>query len=466
MMIHATERRTDDLPDAVDVLQGVMAAIGRGDTRVALDGVVSAVGALTDGDAACIGIRSGAGHVLVSTWGTCPWPRGFRAADLLARLDDRVGSGCTWPLLTPGGAVGWLWVGRRDGRRFTGREIELVHTLADLTALRLGRPRRQTPDEPSPHLFAAGALPAKPLPNKPFPAKASPATANEDAPPPLEPVLRVGDGSSRGRLVVPTFPPALARIVAATDDETGDLAALADAVTLDPLLPPRVLRAANAPSFGRRRAVTSITEALGILGLRGVRNLAVGQFARTLFARWEPVDQMLWEQALGTAVGAQLLLERGGHAGAEDGYLCGLLHNMATVALQSAEPERYRDVVRAVAAGETGWDDAERAAFGVPALERLPELLADWALPPNVDQVLQAATRAQVRGPLGVALAWARWVGLRASAEWQRLLADRSEPAWLTEVIDAAADGIGAETRADVEALIGERCRALRRLMD
>jgi HD-like signal output (HDOD) protein len=450
-MIEATPHHADDAPDAADLLQGVMAALGRGDTRVALDGVVSAVGALTDADAACIGIRHGADHVLVSTWGTCPLPRGLRAVDLLARLEARLGAGCTWPLLTQGGAVGWLWVGRRDGRGFAAREIELVQTLAELTALRLGRARPLAVDETSPHLFAAGVL--------------SRADADADAAPPLAPEMRVRD-AERDRLVVPAFPPALARIVAATDDETGSLAALADAVTLDPLLPPRVLRAANAPSFGRRRAVTSITEALGILGMRGVRNLAVGQFARTLFARWEPVDQMLWEQALGTAVGTQLLLERGGQPGGEDGYLCGLLHNMATVALQSAEPERYREIVRIVAAGQLGWDDAERWAFGVPALARLPELLADWALPATVEHVLRAAARRETPGPLGEALACARWLGLRTSAEWQRLLAGRPDPTWLADAIAATTAGRDAQALAAIEPQIAERCRALRRLMD
>ncbi|MCW5889763.1 MAG: HDOD domain-containing protein [bacterium] len=431
---------------AAELLRETMAALGRGDARAAVDGVVSALGVLADGDAAGLGLRVGGCHVLASTWGACPLPCGLRASDLLTRLEGLAGTSCTWPVSTASGPVGWLWVGRRRGRRFSLREVELVHTLADLTALRFGRARGPAPD--------AGAT-------RPVPAIRLAAPA--DAP---SPVPAASPGAEPGRLVVPTFPPALARIVAATDDERGDLAALADAVTLDPLLPPHLLRAANAPALGRRRAVGSITEALGLLGMRGVRNLAVGQFARTLFARWEPVDQMLWEQALGTAAGTQMVLERAGHGGGEDGYLCGLLHNMATVALQSAEPERYRRVVGRVVAGTTDWDDAERAIFGQPALARLPELLDEWGLPAGIAQVLCACAQGRAHGPLGAALAWARWSGLRASGEWQRLLGGDPEPVWLSEAVARATPPGSAETLVALEAQIAERCRALRRLMD
>ena len=85
----------------------------------------------------------------------------------------------------------------------------------------------------------------------------------------------------------------------------------------------------------------------------------------------------------------QLLLETQDPSAAEDGYLCGLLHNLGTIVLHNTHPERYQRVIARVVIGPDAWPDVEQELFGVRSITLLPRLLDGWHLPERVVRLLR-----------------------------------------------------------------------------
>lgn len=401
------------------------------EARTALDAVAAATCELIAADRAALLIRADARWVLVSMWGDLRWPIGLRGMELVRMLDRSVASSASHPLLEHGREIGRLWVGRAQPRAFTSDQCDALRTLADMTSLILHHQAAEAPhDEPVSERCTT-------------------------VPPPVERVLSV-----------PSFPPALARIMAVADGD--DPTALRDALALDPALAAKALKLASSPAMGRAHVVRSLDEALVVLGQRGVRNLALMQFGRALFARWTAADRLLWEHALGTAVGMQAVLERQDPPAAEDAFLCGLLHDVARIALHNSHPGRYERVLVDAAAGGKPWQQLEVETFGSSALALLPDLIADWVLPPRVASTLhELARNPHPSSRLHAAFAWAAPTALRLCAGWRQHLGERAEPTWLREQITHAADAahIDPVTERELQSIMATRSEALRRLL-
>ncbi len=401
--------------------------------RNALEAVASATCALVTADRAAILIRADARWVLVTMWGDLSWPIGLRGADLLRALDRSVASSSSQPLTEHGREIGRLWVGRLLHHPFAPDECDALRTLADMTTLILHHQAVEAPHD------------------QPLAESCTAVSRTVEAP-----------------LAVPSFPPALGHIVAVADGDA-ESAALRDSVALDPALAAKAIQIASSPALGRAHVVRSLDEALVVLGQRGVRNLAIAQFGRALFARWTAVDRLLWEHALGTAVAMQALLERREPAAAEDGFLCGLLHDVGRIALQNARPGRYERLLPEAAGGTTPWDRLEVDAFGTSALAALPGLIDDWVLPPRVASTLHEMARgSHPPTPLHTAFAWAAPTALRLSPGWRHQVGGRPEPAWLLDAVARGADTahLPADEQRELDGVVATRCDALRRLLN
>lgn len=433
---------------AFEVLRFATASLASASrAKEAMDVVAAAVGELLEADRVAVVVRSGTHHVLVSKWGPVPCPVGLNRPDVLTLLSDGLATSCARTVRDGSRELGTIWVGRDADRSFTAYDLEILQTLADLTALSLEHYSRAMHDAPS---------------------NATEPTHDDDH----EPRAAAATGEARERLDptaldVPTFPPALLRIVGLTECDDTTPAALHDAVTLAPALAAKALSVASAPALGRAKPARSLKEALMVLGLRGVRNLAIAQFARSLFTRWNALDELLWEHALGTAAGMQVVLERNEPAVAEDGYLCGLLHNVGKIALHNVYPARYERVVAMAAAGECSWHAAELDLFGTTATQCLPALIGEWALPPRVARTLRELARDVVDGSTANAFAWAAPTALQSNTKWRTVLGDRPQPGWLVEQAERGRQGLGLDDAAArrAEATIVQRCQALRQLV-
>ena len=163
------------------------------------------------------------------------------------------------------------------------------------------------------------------------------------------------------------------------DVSTAEIAAW---VRQDPVLTGRLLKFANSPAIGFSRPVVAIQDALVLLGIGVVRQLAIGLsvMADNMDGPCRVFDYpRFWSESLATGVTAQVLCTRGLAFSGEEVFSTGLLSDVGRLALAALEPETYGELLNA-------GDDAtllqrERETFGLDHLMLTAALLREWGLP-------------------------------------------------------------------------------------
>ena len=152
------------------------------------------------------------------------------------------------------------------------------------------------------------------------------------------------------RLIAAGDVPALSEQLRAVMDvlrqEQTSMQALANIVLRDYSLTLKVLRAANTFHYNRSgRHVLSVTQAMVLLGVENVRDLASSLLLVEHFARKTPAIRSLTALSMLTATHARLAAEHIGHARPEEVHLAGMLRNVGEVLVACHMPEDYAAVM-------------------------------------------------------------------------------------------------------------------------
>jgi HD-like signal output (HDOD) protein len=112
-------------------------------------------------------------------------------------------------------------------------------------------------------------------------------------------------------LVIPPRPEILDKLVALRSNPDMSLMDVADIISSDLGLSAAILKAANSPFFGSGRTLTSIMQAVNLLGERNIVHLVHGLLLRlTLTSQNPPVIEQFWERTMHEASIAASLCEK------------------------------------------------------------------------------------------------------------------------------------------------------------
>src|ERR1035441_6665450 len=182
--------------------------------------------------------------------------------------------------------------------------------------------------------------------------------------------------------LLPPFPAIAHRILAlASQDEVGahEIAAL---IKLDPSFSAELLRFANSALFCVRRQVTSLTQAVALLGMDRVRSMATFVALNSMVCKSvrAPALRKVWVHSVVTAIIAQEAA-RLARLDSEVAYTTGLLHNLGTLGLMSAYPDEYSRMLEV--SNDFGFDllQTERDLFEIDHCAAGAYLALDWHFP-------------------------------------------------------------------------------------
>ncbi|MFQ5654099.1 MAG: HDOD domain-containing protein [Planctomycetota bacterium] len=160
---------------------------------------------------------------------------------------------------------------------------------------------------------------------------------------------------------------------------------LAQTIQSDPALSGRILKMANSAAVAGRDPITEIPKAVVRLGVRTVRNTALG-FSLVSGHRGGACRRFdferYWSSSLGRAVAAQTLGRALRMVSPADGYICALLSGIGKLALATVHPKAYDELLAKVRIE----DDhalalAERECFEIDHREVAARMLEDWKMP-------------------------------------------------------------------------------------
>ncbi|MEI7970217.1 MAG: HDOD domain-containing protein [Betaproteobacteria bacterium] len=162
------------------------------------------------------------------------------------------------------------------------------------------------------------------------------------------------------------------------------LTEIAHVVQVDPALSGRLVKFANSATTGPRRPVTAIVDAIRLLGVNTVRQLALGfsVLGQHRTGACNAFDYHgFWARSLASAITANALCMRTRTAAPDEAFACALMARVGSLALATLYPDTYGPLVAAAPDAESLLR-LEREQFRTDHLEMTAALLEEWRLPP------------------------------------------------------------------------------------
>lgn len=165
----------------------------------------------------------------------------------------------------------------------------------------------------------------------------------------------------------------------------------------DPALSAAILRLVNSSAYGLPQKITSLRQAILLLGARSLRLvvLSFGLVDRLTKGTPAKVYEDFWRRALTTASTASRLARTYRTTNPDEAYCAGLLAELGVLVLAQVDTRRYTRVYLTHRHGED-LSPAEQARYGFDHASLGERLLVRWSLPQSLAQV--AGTHHQLEG--------------------------------------------------------------------
>ena len=181
------------------------------------------------------------------------------------------------------------------------------------------------------------------------------------------------------------MPQVVTRFLEVIQDPNFDYDSVVKVLSVDAGTVSEILRLANSALFGVARKVTSLKQALTLLGPRRTRSLVLGRYL--VEALGEGAEDLVdtsyfWRRSLGSAVIGARLGDAICPRLRDEVFLSALLADIGITILAQATPEKYGRLASQYSPHGTDFtEEEERAAVDTCHAEVSAMVLADWSLP-------------------------------------------------------------------------------------
>jgi putative nucleotidyltransferase with HDIG domain len=151
-----------------------------------------------------------------------------------------------------------------------------------------------------------------------------------------------------------TMPEVLAQVLQATDDPNAGIREIAQVVSRDFALTGKILKVANSSFYGRASEVSSIVDAVNVLGTRTVKAIALSVSVYDFCSRLKTQLDMkdFWRHSLEIAILAEHMAKKLKYKSPEEAFVIGLITDIGIPILDAAYPSEYQQVWQHIQKGK------------------------------------------------------------------------------------------------------------------
>jgi putative nucleotidyltransferase with HDIG domain len=196
---------------------------------------------------------------------------------------------------------------------------------------------------------------------------------------------------------------------------------LAQVVSKDQSLVSSILRIVNSAYYGLLWRISSVSQAVVLLGFRTIRNLVLAATVMKSFgghARAQSFDRTAhWKHSIGCAVASNLVAKKWRRGAPDEAFLAGLIHDIGRVIMDQRFPEEFEEALRLAASEDCPLHEAEAQVFGLTHAELGRHVAQKWNFP---DEIIAAIGDHHGPGPRG------EWTAMPAVVHVADVLARRA----------------------------------------
>jgi putative nucleotidyltransferase with HDIG domain len=171
---------------------------------------------------------------------------------------------------------------------------------------------------------------------------------------------------------LPPLPAVVTRIMQTVNDPNTSAEDLNRLISLDQGLSSRLLRIVNSAYYGFPKRISTITNAVVILGFNTVRNLVLGVSAFGMLSSKNSAGgldrRVFWEHSVASGVAASMVARKRRsrtRTAVEEAFLGGLLHDIGKLFLDCYFPVQYAVTLAYAERQQVSTIEAERKVLGI-----------------------------------------------------------------------------------------------------
>jgi HD-like signal output (HDOD) protein len=173
-------------------------------------------------------------------------------------------------------------------------------------------------------------------------------------------------------------------ILKTVNDPYASLEKVSDTILRDQALTAKVLKLINSAYYGVTTSVGTVSQAVSLLGLETIKNLAMAISLAEGLYRYSGLPfgrGSLWHHSQACGVATSLVAEAAGYASPEEAIIVGLIHDIAKALWTELFPERFLAVIKAVQLEGRDPLEVEVEYLTVPHAVVGSWMLEKWELP-------------------------------------------------------------------------------------
>lgn len=189
-------------------------------------------------------------------------------------------------------------------------------------------------------------------------------------------------------VALPSIPRVIALALTELNAEEPDAQRVSSLLSMDPVMTARLLMVANSARFQLSRRVGTVSEALGILGLRPVRDMTIEAAMTSAFRKVGGVDmKQFWRFSLDTARVTQLLARKKNMAVSP--YTVGLVHALGELVMHRGMPQEMEQLNQRINVFAPNRARAEHELLGYCYAQVGAGFARAWKLPEPLVETLE-----------------------------------------------------------------------------
>ena len=180
---------------------------------------------------------------------------------------------------------------------------------------------------------------------------------------------------------LPTLPPIVSKLNEMVSDEDVTASRLGKIIEKDQVLTTKLLKMVNSSFFGFPQRISTIPNALVLLGFNVIKTLIV---TSSIFEVMQASDVGLFEHSLGCATAAGIIARRKGIKNPEEVSTAGLIHDLGKIVIRAELPDEYNRILQISEEKKLPVRDVEKDVVGMGHAEIGGVLAAQWNLPDSL----------------------------------------------------------------------------------
>ena len=185
---------------------------------------------------------------------------------------------------------------------------------------------------------------------------------------------------------VPAMPNVIVHALNVMKDPDSSTKELAKIISYDQSLSTKVLTLVNSAYYGFPKQITSITQAISLIGMSKAKNIIVTVAMRPMLTNQGTKE--LWKHSITTAVGCEYMAKSLKIMDADEAFVIGFLHDLGKVVLNLKDAKLYEKVRETTRTGSNILE-TEQVYFGTDHCQMGSLLAKKWQLPLLINNAIK-----------------------------------------------------------------------------